>query len=155
MRAISAKIRDIIRRYAAYLGEFMRHHRFVFALFALLLSCAAVLVPARAGQEIPYIPSSDFKEKVVRANNPVVLQFGAEWCPYCRKVQADLQDLAADKRGQVDVYRINADEESDLMMIYRVRTLPTFVYFVNGREVDRYDGMPDREELYGWVEGQK
>lgn len=87
----------------------------------------------------------------MQSDKPVVIQFDASWCPYCRKLQPDLQALA-DERPNVKVVRINIDDNDAFGRAMEVRSLPTLFIYINGKEEGRFDGAPDRAALFDWVD---
>lgn len=124
----------------------MRHLIAIFAVTTLLL--AAVLTPARANAPVEVVTTNTFSQKVLQSDLPVVVQFDAKWCPYCRKVQPLLSDLAADKAGKIVVYRIDIDADYGLAQLFGVRSLPTIVLIKKGMEVGRIESVPSKAKLY-------
>lgn len=127
----------------------MKRYFYIVAFFAFVAVCAPSVV-ARA--DVPYIPTSKFENILAQTKTPVVIQFGADWCPYCRKLQPALSSFAGSNRGKVVVYRINIDEEREVADFYRISSLPTLILFNGGSEFDRIAGVPTEEELQGWVD---
>ncbi len=123
-------------------------HLAVFAMASLLVLALAASVPARANAPVEVVTTANFAEKVLQSPLPVVLQFDAKWCPYCRKVQPLLADLAADKAGQVNVYRLDIDKDKNMALLFGVRSLPTIVLVKQGLEVSRIEGVPSKAKLY-------
>lgn len=106
----------------------------------------------RPGAAIPHLTTNDFLSRVGGAELPVLVQFDAVWCPFCKKLQPHLDDLREKKLGKIDVYKVDADQEGDLMRSYEVGTLPTLIMFYDGRIVGRSDGGLEKDELKDWVE---
>lgn len=131
---------------------FFKRFMAVFALVFVLL--AATSAPARAqlpGATIPHLTTGDFLRTVGGAKTPVVVQFDAHWCRYCRALQPALDKLREAKAETLSVYKVDADHEPDLMESYEVRTLPTLIVFYEGRIVGRSDGSIEEEELFEWI----
>lgn len=120
----------------------------VAALLAMPVGAASAWSP---GATIPHLTTADFLRKVGGAAVPVLVQFDAEWCPYCRKLQPALDNLREKKGAALDIYKVDADYEPDLMRSYEVRTLPTMIVFHHGRIVGRSDGGMDERELFEWI----
>lgn len=104
------------------------------------------------GSAIPHLTTNDFLQKVGRAEMPVLVQFDAKWCPYCKKLQPALDKLRQEKLNSIDMYKVDADADPDLMRSYEVGSLPTLIMFYDGRIVGRSDGSIDEKELYDWVD---
>lgn len=104
------------------------------------------------GASIPHLTTNDFLSRVGNSELPVLVQFDASWCPFCKKLQPMLDDLRDKKLGKLEVYKVDADAEGDLMRSYEVGTLPTLIMFYNGTIVGRSDGGLEKKELHDWVE---
>ncbi len=103
-------------------------------------------------KEIPHINAEAFALLMERAEKPVLIQFDASWCPYCKGLQPALQKLAAKRPGLV-VFRIDTDAERGLMFEYEVTSLPTLVIFQQGKEVARHANAIKEKQLFEWVDG--
>jgi len=119
--------------------------------FCLLLAFPAE-AEAPAGSTIPHLTLGDFLRTVGTSDIPVLIQFDAHWCPYCHKMQPFLDKIRADKSGKIALYKVDADEELELMRSYAVKTLPTLLMFDHGRVIGRDDGYMPGEKLESWVE---
>jgi len=78
---------------------------------------------------------------------PVLVDFGATWCPPCRKMDPVLQSLQQDLAGKYRLVKIDAGINTDLMKQVNVSEIPTFIIYKNGREVWRKSGIVDLKEL--------
>ena len=125
----------------------MRQLKTVFAVMTVVL-LAAVLTPARANAPVELINTGNFSQKVLDSPIPVVVQFDANWCPYCRKVQPLMADLAADKAGKIAVYRIDIDRDFGIAQLFGIKSLPTIVLIKKGMEVGRIESVPSKAKLY-------
>lgn len=104
------------------------------------------------GASIPHLTTNDFLSRVGSAQLPVLVQFDAVWCTFCKKLQPMLDELRQKKLGDIEVYKVDADREGDLMRSYEVGSLPTLIMFYNGTIVGRSDGSLEKKELKDWVE---
>ncbi|HYD18652.1 MAG TPA: thioredoxin family protein [Patescibacteria group bacterium] len=129
-------------------------------LFCILALAVLLAVPAvhsfaaepPPGALIPHLTTGDFLRRVGGSDLPVLVQFDASWCPYCRKMQPFLDKFRDAKKGSVEVYKVNYDADPDLVRSYEVQTLPTLIVFYQGRIVGRSDGAMDEPELFEWME---
>ena len=94
-------------------------------------------------------PVSDgtFDETVLRASEPVLVDFWAEWCGPCKMIAPYLDDLAAEMQGKVTVAKLNIDENPQTPMKYGVRGIPTLILFKNGSEADRTVGLTSKDKI--------
>ena len=61
---------------------------------------------------------------VMRSPRPVVVDFYADWCLPCRRLEPMLQQIAQYYHGEVDFYRINVDKNSDIADVFQIRSIP-------------------------------
>jgi len=125
---------------------------FALALPVLSQPGSAAADPA-PGSTIPHLTDADFLRTINNSTVPVLVQFDASWCPYCHKMQPHLDKLRADRGAQLNVYKVDADEELDLMSSYQVRTLPTLLVFYKGALIGRNNGSMPGENLASWIDG--
>jgi thioredoxin len=126
---------------------------FTVILAAMLFITATFAVRAKESV-IAHTTSQSFVQDVISSQKPVLVQFDASWCPFCRKFQPVLQRFHEKYKDSIDVYKIDADAEGDLMIRLGVRTLPTVVLFYKGKEVERRVGFADDEKFSNWVAEQ-
>lgn len=87
------------------------------------------------------------------ASAPVVIvDFGADWCPPCRKMEPVLKAFMEGKpEQQVRLVKMDGGNETELMKELKVTALPTFILYRNGIEDKRLQGVMTRPELEKWV----
>jgi len=93
--------------------------------------------------------ASDFGQKVLNADRPVVVDFYATWCPPCRMLAPVLDALAEEYAGQIDFYKVDVDREYSLAERYQISGVPTLVMFQSGAEWDRIVGALGPNALRG------
>ncbi len=79
--------------------------------------------------------------------NLVLVDFGAEWCPPCKKMEPVLQQLQTDLSGKFKLVKVDGGLDIDVMKAQKVEALPVFVVYKNGKEVWRKQGVVELEEL--------
>jgi thioredoxin 1 len=98
------------------------------------------------------VTDGNFETAVLRAEEPVLVDFWAEWCGPCKMIAPFLEDLAADKAGKLTVAKVNIDENPQSPMKYGVRGIPTMILFKNGKVAATKVGALPKSKLYEWVD---
>ena len=71
----------------------------------------------------------------------MMVDFWAEWCGPCRMLGPVVEDLGKQYAGKAVVGKVNVDEEQELAVRYGVMSIPTVIFFKNGKEIDRKVGV--------------
>lgn len=98
------------------------------------------------------ITAAKFEEKVLKAKNPVLVDFYADWCGPCKMMLPIVEKLAAEFDGRVDVYKVNTDNDGALAAGFGIISIPTFMIFVDGMEKDRFIGAIQEATLRSKLE---
>lgn len=90
---------------------------------------------------------AEFQVRVQANPRPVIVDIWAPWCGPCRTLSPRLAQVSEAYVGQVDVWKINADEEPELARALRIMGIPTLLLFRDGQEVARRTGLQSVEVL--------
>lgn len=90
---------------------------------------------------------ASFEQEVLKSDLPVVVDFYADWCGPCKRMEPVLEKVSQAYGGKVKVVKLNSDENQDLSLKYQVRGLPTLILFRGGQEVDRKLGFQNEQDL--------
>lgn len=101
---------------------------------------------------LPVVTAHTFSAEVLQARGPVLVYFWAAWCGPCRLLTPSLEQWLQAGSGAFTIASINADENFTLANRYRLTTLPTLIWFEDGRIRDRLEGISDREALKNFLQ---
>jgi len=91
--------------------------------------------------------SMETYQQMIRSGPVVLVDYGAEWCPPCKKMEPVLKAWMEEKKGVVKLVQIDGGTDAQLMKLNRVEAMPTFIVYKNGKETARRQGVMTKEEL--------
>ncbi|MBD3286801.1 thioredoxin [candidate division WOR-3 bacterium] len=80
--------------------------------------------------------AEEFKKEVLQAEIPVVVDFWADWCPPCKMLAPVMEELARDYDGKAKVVKVDVDQVRELAGKYEVMSIPTVLFFKQGKVCD-------------------
>ncbi len=86
------------------------------------------------------VTDANFEAEVLRAAEPVLVDFWAPWCGPCRTVAPVVEKLAGELAGRVRVAKVNTDENPGLSQRFDIQSIPTMMIFRGGQVVTRWAG---------------
>ena len=103
------------------------------------------------GRKINPSTDSEFQGIIEKEMRPVLVKFGATWCPPCRSTDVALAKYEDTSSGEVKVIVVDVDASPKLSQQYRVSSIPHLFLFHNGKVVDDRVGGMDVQEIQGWL----
>ena len=127
-----------------------------FVLTAFVLSAVLMAVAsdkAAAWGKVPYMQTmEDVYQIVGNSKTPVLIQFDAVWCGYCKALQPHIQKLYdTTSRKRLQIYKVDIDRTPDIAAHFGVSSLPTLFIVHEGKPVDMKRGGMDERTLFDWV----
>lgn len=98
------------------------------------------------------VTDATFASEVLRSDKPVLVDFWAEWCAPCRKVEPLLEEIATEMAGKVSIVKLNIDENPETARAYRVMSVPTLTVFRGGEPVNSVAGARPKGDLIRLIE---
>ena len=79
------------------------------------------------------ITKENFKQQVLEADKPVIVDFWAQWCVYCRRIAPAFDKIAEQQEDKLIFAKINIDDVPEIAEEYGIDTIPTLLIFKNGK----------------------
>ena len=99
------------------------------------------------------VSDATFESEVLKASQPVVVDFWAEWCGPCRQIAPALEEIAGTLGEKVKIVKLNVDENQSTAIKYNVTSIPTLMVFKNGKLAARQIGAAPKQKLEQWING--
>ncbi|MGN0366830.1 MAG: thioredoxin [Suilimivivens sp.] len=93
------------------------------------------------------ITDNNFETEVKKSNIPVLVDFYADWCGPCKMMAPLVAQLAEAYDGKCKIGKCNVDENQELAREFRVMSIPTFIFFKDGKAVETLIGAVSKNEL--------
>ena len=97
------------------------------------------------------VTDESFRQDVLEAPGPVLVDFWAEWCGPCKAVGPILDELAKEYAGKLTVAKVNIDDNPVTPNEYAVRGIPTMLLFRDGKLLDQKVGAMPKSALKDWI----
>ena len=79
------------------------------------------------------VTDATFENEVLQADEPVLVDFWAEWCGPCHAVSPVLDKIAQERQGDLKLVKVNIDENQDLAVRYGIQSIPNMILFEGGQ----------------------
>ena len=89
----------------------------------------------------------NFDAEVLKSDQLVLVDFWAEWCPPCRALTPTIEKLADAFQGKAKIGKVNTDSSREIVMKYRIGSIPTVMLFKGGEVVQTLPGLR-KEDVY-------
>jgi thioredoxin 1 len=100
---------------------------------------------------IKHISDASFENDVINADKPVLVDYWAEWCGPCKAIAPALDAVAAEFAGQLQVAKMNVDDNRDVPARFGIRGIPTLMIFKGGELAATKVGALNKAQLTDFI----
>ncbi len=90
---------------------------------------------------------ANFQAEVLDADQPVLVDFWAEWCGPCKLLGSVIDELAVEFEGKAKVGKVDIDSNRDAAVTYGIQSIPTVLILKNGEIANKFVGIASKDEL--------
>jgi thioredoxin 1 len=96
--------------------------------------------------------NADSFEEIIAQSKGVMVDFWAPWCGPCRALAPIIAQVEEEAATKVVVAKVNVDECQELAERFGVQSIPTIIFFKNGKEVNRMTGMKTKADIFSIID---
>lgn len=100
-----------------------------------------------ASDKVVHVSDGEFDSKVLQNELPTLVDFWAPWCGPCKAIGPVIDELAVEYAGQVQIAKMNVDDNPATPGKYGIRAIPTLILFKGGEVVDQITGAVGKAQL--------
>lgn len=97
------------------------------------------------------VSDTTFKQEVVEATGPVVVDFWAEWCGPCKAIGPALEEISKELDGKVKITKVDVDNNPKTAASFGIRAIPTLLIFNGGKVIATQTGALPKNRLSDWI----
>jgi rhodanese-related sulfurtransferase len=103
-------------------------------------------LPLEGAANTPQMALSEY-EQLIRSHPVVLVDFGATWCPPCKRMEPVLESLQKEEANKFMLVKVDGGKDLDVMKALSVDALPVFIVYKDGKQTWRHQGIVDKETL--------
>lgn len=100
-----------------------------------------------ASEQVLEFTDDNFEQEVLQSDQPVLVDFWAEWCMPCKMLAPTIEEVAGAFNGKAKVGKVDTDSNRNVSMKYGISAIPTVLLFKNGEIAKKFVGLTNRNDL--------
>lgn len=104
--------------------------------------------------ELEHLNDGNFASKT-KTDKLVVVDFFATWCGPCKMMGPILENVKEEVKDEVDIYKLDVDECEKTASEFGVMSIPTIIFFKNGKQIAEHVGLMNRDDLLEMIKNNK
>ena len=100
-----------------------------------------------ASEQVIEFTDDNFEQEVLQSDQPVLVDFWAEWCMPCKMLAPTIDEVASIFAGKAKVGKVDTDANRDISMKYGISAIPTVLLFKNGEIAKKFVGITNKNDL--------
>ncbi len=100
-----------------------------------------------ASEHVKEFTDANFEQEVLKSEQPVLVDFWAEWCMPCRMLAPTIDKIATDYNGKVKVGKVDTDSNRDISVKYGISAIPTVILFKGGQVAQKFVGLRQERDF--------
>jgi thioredoxin 1 len=93
------------------------------------------------------LTKDNFDREVLKSHQPILVDFWADWCGPCHRIAPMIEELATEFAGRAKVGKLNVDQHTPVAAQFGIRSIPTLLFFRDGKVVDQVVGVAPKRVL--------
>jgi thioredoxin 1 len=103
-------------------------------------------------EDIIYVTDDTFEAEVLKASDPVLVDYWAEWCGPCKMIAPILDEIANEYTGKIKIAKLNIDDNPQTPPKYGIRGIPTLMLFKDGNVEATKVGALSKSQLTAFID---
>jgi thioredoxin 1 len=103
-------------------------------------------------EQIVYLSDSSFEDEVIKSDQPVLVDYWAEWCGPCKMITPILEEIAGEYSGKLKIAKLNIDDNPETPPKYGIRGIPTLMLFKGGNVEATKVGAVSKSQLTAFLD---